>query len=184
VPLTHASFFTIPADFADTVALTELTPSSIRGAFGSDTAEVGVLKEVVLTLPNRPALSAAEILGALDPQTFTPAVTDNLSPDITLFAYVNAQGTWLGFVAEAKSAAALATLAGQVSALESSPSIGNFFFSNPGSPNAWKSGQTSGVPNRYTSFSAPGVALNYGWKDSKLVLSTSYQGFQEALRRL
>lgn len=53
-----------------------------------------------------------------------------------------------------------------------------------GEPKTWKSGQTDGVINRYLTFENPGFALNYGWLNDKLIISTSYESFKEVLRRL
>lgn len=52
-----------------------------------------------------------------------------------------------------------------------------------GEPKTWKTGQTSGVPNRYLSFTNPGFAINYGWINDTVILTSSYEGFKEAIRR-
>lgn len=53
-----------------------------------------------------------------------------------------------------------------------------------GEPKIWKNGQTDGVSNRYLTFANPGFALNYGWFEDKVIITTSYNAFREALRRL
>lgn len=66
---------------------------------------------------------------------------------------------------------------------EASTSWTGAFTQDPGAAGSWKSGSTSGVTNRYLTF-GNGSALNYGWSGRTLIISTSYNGFKDALSKL
>lgn len=54
-----------------------------------------------------------------------------------------------------------------------------------GAPIGWKSGQTGSITNRYLTFeNTPNIAINYGWVNDKLIITSSYNAFKEAIRRL
>ncbi|MEK9194409.1 MAG: hypothetical protein AAB884_01215, partial [Patescibacteria group bacterium] len=110
--------------------------------------------------------------------------------DFTFFTYANNQGTWPGFVAKLNNTNLfgdinLAEVQKEISShFEQSTSLTNLFLVDPGKPGSWQSGNVSGVANRYLSFSQSGASLNYGWIGNVLVISASYDGFKEVVRRL
>ncbi len=56
--------------------------------------------------------------------------------------------------------------------------------SGAGEPQTWKTGQTGSLSNRYLLFSNPGFAINYGWVNDKVIITTSYNSFKEAVKRI
>ena len=102
----------------------------------------------------------------------------------TFFTYTNDKGVWLGFVGKAKSDSTLSDLKTSVAKIEKSAGLTNMFLSDAGTATTWKGGTTEGVSNRYLTYSLAGAGLNYGWLNDTLVVSASYQGFQEALKHL
>ncbi len=102
------------------------------------------------------------------------------------FIYTDAQGNkMLGIVAVANPSASLAAIkSGFAQAFEANQNLKNIFANDPGAQNAWKSGETNGIANRYITFANPGFSVNYGWVGSTLVISSSYDGFKAILGHL
>jgi len=70
---------------------------------------------------------------------------------------------------------------------ESSNSLESFFLDDPGAPDAsgFQDGMAvDGSTSRWMAFSNEGVSLNYAWKGDFLVISTSFDGFKEAIAKL
>jgi hypothetical protein len=183
-PTLHASLFTTPADMTENTALPEMSPAAVATALGFDTAEVPIFREIIFQDQSGTPRPPTGVLTALDPETFTPEVLALLNSDATFFTYTDAAGTWFGAVVSAATGVALPDLRTAMQRIETSVTLKNFFLSDPGTPGTWKSGATEGVGNRYVAFSKPGFALNYAWKGSQFVISSSYEGFKEALRRV
>jgi hypothetical protein len=179
----HKSLFKIPADATLELDVNTVELSSLRQAFDQSPAPVAVLKELVLK-ENNVFVKTAQLMALLLPSVFTSDVTSAFESDATIFEYQNDKGVWPGFVFKLNAQSDPASIKSKVAALESSQDIANFYLKNPGTAGAWKTGQTGNVQNRYTIFAGTGYALNYGWLGDKLIISTSYDGFKEALRRL
>lgn len=180
--ITHISFFKTAADTVQTPTLATLEPGGLGILFS--TAAVPTLTEVIFRGSDGNVLSFSQIVSMLAPTTFTADVTKSFEDDATFFTYANGKGTWLGIIAKAKPDAALGTLETNVAKIEQSSEVNNFFLTNPGTPGVWKDGTTSGVTSRYITFSLAGAGFNYGWSGNFLVVSGSYDGFKEALKRL
>lgn len=185
-PLTtpsHVSLFKKAADASSEVNLAALDLTSLKQAWGSETAEVPVLKELVVK-ENEALVGSADLLKILLPTLFGEG-PNLFEDDFSLFVYVKANGTWPGFILKKKSDAESAQITSRLTALEATNEIVNLYVSDPGTPSGvWKNGSTSGISNRYTTFSKAGYALNYGWVGDLLVFSASYDGFKEAVKRL
>lgn len=181
----HFSLFKIPAD--SVVATNGVTSniSSLKQALNLGDSGTPNLREITIR-ESGGTVSSARLLTLLAPGTFQRNLTNLLDPDPTVFAYVKSDGSWPGFVFKlAAGVSASETQSSLATALEGSSELSNFYLNDPGTPSgAWKSGVTSGVSNRYVSFSKAGFALNYGWVNGYLLISTSYDGFKEAVRRL
>ncbi len=180
----HASLFVSAADASSDATLSELNVSAYKGSLEFTTAEVSVLNEQVFKDSEGVLINFTNLAGALLPGIFTENLSQSFESDFTFFTYTDSKGTWPGFIAKLGSDAVLADVQTQVAGLETSENLANLYLTDPGSQTSWKSGTVEGVSNRYLSFSLDGASLNYGWQDNLLVVSTSFSGFQETLKRL
>jgi len=182
--LEHKSLLTSAADVSTEVTLGTISVAAMRSEMEFSTAQVPILKEIVFKNADGEILTSAQILGEVLADVFTSALAPNFEADFTLLTYANDKGTWPVYVLKAGADATLAEVKTAVSKLESSANRGNLFVTDPGTASAWKSGTTEGVANRYSTYSLAGASLNYGWTGNILVISASYPGFQEVLKRL
>ena len=111
-------------------------------------------------------------------------LSNSFNPLFTFFTYTNDKGTWPGYIVSLRSNAVSDIKDRVKSSLEASTNIKNLYLTDPGTAVVWKSGSAEGVATRYSTYSLAGAGLNYGWLNDTLVVSTSYAGFQEALKRL
>lgn len=104
----------------------------------------------------------------------------------TGFVYADANGRWLGFAAQLNSSADLASVSATFSqAFESVSDYSSLFAGAPGAAKTWKASQVAGTTNhRFLTFANSGFAIDYGWVGNKLVISTSFDGFKEIIKRL
>lgn len=181
--LTHISFFKTAADATEDVSLVNLTFPSLKSLISFETADVPLFKELVGRNAAGTILSFGQFVGTLFPSIFSPEVVSQFEPDFTLFSLTNDKGTWLGFVAKKKPNAS-SQLTEPITALETAPTLSDFFLKPPGTMQTWKTGKAGTVDTRYATFALPGAALNYGWHADHLIVSASYDGIKEALRRL
>lgn len=184
--LTHTSLLKTPADVMADVLLLTTDLSGLQGAFKFETTDVPILKEAVLKNADGKSISFAQFLKIVTPSLALDDTTNLFAPDATYLTYTNSKGTWFAFIANLADSASLDTAKTKISGIEKTSEIVRFFLQDPGTPGTWKSGQTAGVDgNRYLTFSTPGAALDYGWINNKtLVISASYDGFKEILKRL
>lgn len=190
-PTAHLSLFTTPADLTEPIALTSVTVGSLAPFVAFDTAEVPILKEFDISVPGptedstRPTLSLKEFLAVTGLSVFDEEVLRSFGNDVTVFSYTDTKGTWLGFGVRAADGIALAALRAKLTAaLESNGALNSLFLTDPGSAGPWRSGSTNGVENRYQTFTLPGAALNYGWTNRTLIVTTSYDAFRAVLARM
>ncbi len=182
--LEHKSLLTTAADVSTNITLGTVSVAAMRSEIEFSTAQVPILKEIVFKNADGEVLSVGGIMGLLLPDVFGAAVVSNFESDFTLLTYTNDKGTWPVVILKLKSGASLAEAKTAVSKIESSANLANLFVTDPGTAAAWKSGTTEGVSNRYSTYSLAGAGLNYGWLNNTLVVSASYPGFQEVLKRL
>ena len=95
-------------------------------------------------------------------------------------------GRWLGFAAQLNSSADLTSISTAFSqAFESVSDYSSLFAGAPGAAKIWKASQVTGTTNhRFLTFANSGFAIDYGWVGNKLVISTSFDGFKEIIKRL
>jgi hypothetical protein len=182
--LIHSSLFKSAADATADVTLSDLGVSAYRTSVEFTTVEVPVLNEVVFKKSDGEVASFSDVLGFLLPGLFSADLNQSFEADFTFFTYADSKGTWPGFVVNLKNGVTSADVQTGVAGLESSENIANLFLTSPGNQSSWKSGTVEGVSNRYLAFGLSGASLNYGWLGDSLVVSTSFPGFQEALKRL
>ncbi|KKU93810.1 MAG: hypothetical protein UY26_C0004G0023 [Candidatus Jorgensenbacteria bacterium GW2011_GWA1_48_13] len=182
--LEHKSLFKTAADVSTNITLGIVSISSIKGQLEFSTAQVPILKEIIFKNSDGEILSASGVMGAFLPDVFSATVSADFENDLTLATYTNDKGTWPVIVLKLRSGSSLTEAKTTVQKIETSANLPNFFITDPGTASAWKNGTTEGVSNRYRTFSLSGAGLNYGWTGDTLVISSSYAGFQEALKRL
>ena len=101
------------------------------------------------------------------------------------FVYTDASGKrWLGFVSQLADNTNLQEKITNFQPFLENFSFNNLFAGDPGTSGTWKTSQISGATDhRFLNFSG-GFSVDYGWVGDKLVISTSFDGFKEAVRRL
>lgn len=107
----------------------------------------------------------------------------HFSPDPTIFAYREGGDFWPGYVLTLNPNENWLFLKSEVSKLEVSPKILNFFLNSPEGHGEFYDGTVGDQPVRITDFTSGGRFI-YGWVRGYLVFSTSYAGFTEAVARL
>lgn len=186
----HQSFFVIAAEKTETLGVTPTdTALSLRAALdgmGKDTVATGTMKEALVSNGSGSPESFARVITLLLPELDQGTLTSLFRGDFTLALYFDARGAWPVYVAQLKPEVNLLDAQTALAGFEGSPNLANLYPTDPGvkSAEGWKDGSVNGKPTRYLPFSAPGASLNYGWLDNFLVISTSYDGMKDALRRL
>ncbi len=184
----HASLFTTPADsqFETSVITTGATLTNIT----LNTTVAPAISEIVYKDSTGNLMKFSDILkGAVGLDISANPILGTVFNDLTAtgLIYLDSNNAkWLGFAAQLASGAdAAAVSAAFKQAFESVNEHNALFSSAPGTAQAWKDGQITGVTgNRYLLFSNSGFAIDYGWVGNKLVIMASYEGFKEAVRRL
>jgi len=127
----------------------------------------------------------AEGLGA---KLFTPDFwQNNFQPDFTFFVYRDKSGAWPGYVLKLQPSASVLVLQGSLLGMEpATSSLANLFLSAAGTPvGGFADAQIANQLVRSLSYSEPGANLVYGLVFNQyLILSTSLDGYKQALSRL
>ncbi|MDO8557143.1 MAG: hypothetical protein Q7R98_01630 [Candidatus Jorgensenbacteria bacterium] len=186
---THSSLFNIAADATTEAQLRQLTPDTLKTAIQFSTAEVPILKEIVIRTGEPDGGGTIEPFNRLAqmfaPLTFNPEIVKSFESDFTFFIYTDKTGSWPGIIAKPKADATIATLKTSVQNIETSGEAKGFYLSDPGTTTGWKDGKINSLVTRYASFSQTGASFNYAWlPNNSLLMSTSYTGMKEAVNRL
>lgn len=182
--ISHVSLFKTSPDTTSDLSITNLTFDSLKSVLAFETADVPIFKEIVGTTAENELFTFDAFAPTFAPATFNGNILTAFGSDFTLFSYTDSKGTWLGFIAQVKHDASLSTLQNALKGIETDPAISKLFLKSPGTAQTWKSGKVGIVDTRYAAYTLPGAALNYGWFGNYLIVSASYEGFKEALRRL
>lgn len=181
--ITHASLFKIPADQSNVLSVSVALGANIFKNSIENETSAPALRELLLQKEGGAVFETPDLLGALFP-SLSPSFSSLFEKDPTVFLYINQSGAYPGIVLKAKSGASLEDVKVSVAQIESSSDITNIFLTNPGANSgAWKAGVASGIQTRYVVL-GNGLAFNYGWIGNVLLVSASYDGFKEAVRRL
>lgn len=131
-------------------------------------------------------LAAHEVL-ALSDSEMLPAefMLEKFNPDPTFFVYRDANGDfWPGIIMALKPSENWLFLRDEISRLEQSSRVENFFLKYPGPRSGrFVDAVLSDQPARKLSF-ATGADFLYGWFRGNLILSASEEGLKEVLGRL
>jgi len=142
-------------------------------------------------LPKLPVGSVIEILGPYSklseilPESLKTAFSET---EYTSFVYMDKNDTSAGgSIFKLKSGADLAAAKQAWMDMAENPQFYLTTFlsaSGGGEPKTWQNGQANGVASRYLTFTNPIFAINYGWLGDKVIMTTSYNAFKEAVRRV
>jgi flagellar basal body-associated protein FliL len=128
---------------------------------------------------------ASEVFAAADTAVLDPQyVSAHFNPDITVFAYKDANGLWPGYIVQLKFSDNWLYLKDEVAKLETKQAqIDNFFLSPHGAPDA-KGFQDDSNGFRKLAYSSPGAVFVYVWLRGYLIFGTSIDGMNQAISRL
>ncbi len=180
----HQTLFASPADSTVEKVVSTVSLDSVKNALKISSTEVPLFREIVLTDEDENIIQADELLGVFGPEVFTE-VKDKFQADPTVYTYTDDSGTWMGMILQAKSSANLDDVKSKVSVIEDSvATVKNFFLNEVGAETSWKDGGVGDVTSRYLSLGSGNASFNYGWSGDKLIISTSYQSFKEAVNKM
>ncbi len=183
---THVSPFKTPLDA--TMNSTSVLLGAELGSVSIPTSKNPGLTEIVYQDASGNFIPFGDIMHTIFGADFATGALQNafIATSTSGFISTDAQGNKaLGVVAVANPSASLAAVKSAFAqALEANQNLKNIFATDPGAQNAWKSGQTSGVSNRYITFVNSSSSINYGWVGNTLVIGSSYDGFKAILSHL
>ncbi len=186
--LTHNSYFDTPVDVSTEVNVSSLSLNNLNAALDQVAAskadgDAGKTTEFQVTqgLIGSP-VTTDEFLAVLlpDVQFVVP-----MEEDFTGFMYDTGTEVRAGYIfaldAETTDLDAAQTVFKDT--FESSTSLANLFLNDPGTPSTeFKDGAAvDGVKTRWLSYSNSKTSIDYGWKGSFVVISTSFDGFKEVV---
>ena len=182
-PIPHNSFFLTPAPERSQIRLNNLLTLTITNAFQGLSANSGLnpgmVQEVEILDDQGSQIPASSYLVAFLPALSGSEVANWLEDDFTAFLYYDSSGVWPGYVFKVKNAVNLDEARINFNVIESAD-LTKFYLAPPGSFGIFKDGQINGKITRYAASSQPGAALNYGFVNGYLIISTSYDGLKTA----
>lgn len=188
--LTHASFFSVPANQTETLTIAAITAEAIKEALTTSAAQAlatSSIKEITFKTADG-LVTAPEFLSAALPVFTAQEIETNFEDDFTAYLYYDQNGVWPGFIFRLKDTAILFEAQALVEKIETAAvtALKNIYVADPGKASAetFRNGQLKGKATKYLPFELPGASLNYGIIGNYFMLSTSYAGIQEAANRL
>ncbi len=188
-PLVHQSYFIVPPASIAGMNLNNLNLAEVDTALNTAAAgmELQTIREITFTVAETAVPETADFLSLAFPGLDKEFLESSFERDFTVFLYRDSNGSWPGYVFRLNSDSTVSQTTPIISSIESSTNIPNIYLTDLGSPSSaefkdgLKIGETSA---RYLSFNTPGASFNYGWFDNHLIVSTSFNGFREALKLL
>ncbi len=189
VSIAHESFFRQPADQTLAFDIAVSSPQNFAPALGialSRGSANAAFSEILLRDANGNSPSWTRFLDMIASRLLPDQIwQDNFEPDFTAFAYKDKTGQWPGYILKLKEGKSQLVLGSQVLALENASSgLLTLFLSPPGNIAAsFYDLQFAGQPARILAYR--NATFIYGWAYGKyLILSTSMEGYREAVARL
>jgi len=179
----HISLFKTPADFSSEITLAAETITAVKDALKGATVEVPVFKETVFKSVDGKILGQSKLIPLFLPSFITASSSPLFDEDFTLFTYTDQKGVWPGIILNAKIET-LASAQEEAKKIEANLDWRSLFIVDPGKEQTWKDGKVGTTAARYISFATKGNALSYTWFNNTLLISTSYQGAQDAAKKL
>ena len=187
-PVAYVSLFSAPV-LQEEKNISVLTPENITEALlaAANATPVNSLKEVVLRGENQSLVGLSEFIPVLLPELKSEKIAEFFEENLTAVVFSDLNGFWPGYVAKLKPSAAIDQAQTFIKQnLESSLNLKNIFLEEPGAAVAFKDGLVGSpiINTRYATFSKSGAAFNYGWANNNLIISASYTGLLEILKKL
>lgn len=182
---THASFFVTPVP-QETISLSVVNASDIKSSLASlaSSIEAGNFKEAVFQKPGNVLIKASEILPLLINGLTAQDFTDNFEDDFTSFVWVDNNGAWPGYILKVKQNIPLLQAQTRLAKIESA-NFANTFLAEPGPiTKTFQNGKAKDLDTRYQTYTKAGAAINYGWLNDYLIISTSYNGLLQVVDSL
>lgn len=183
----HTSLFTSGAIGAEVqVVVDEVSLTGMQASLDMAAANIlaagSTLTEFYMTTGETgQPVTSEELFGVMLPDLI---LATPLEDDFTGFYYSDGANVWSGYVFALDSMTEDKDLIKNILSedLEASSSLANLFLEDPGAPStsAFSDGSAVGelTDIRYLSYTTEGASLNYGWKEDRLIISTSYAGFK------
>lgn len=152
----------------------------------SETQEPQALIEFIARREGGQHLSLSEFFEYSSNHVFTSDfIEQNFNRDFTFFVYKDKNGFWPGFIVQLKKGKNWVVVKPEVSRIEKSENLGDFFISPPGDQiGDFKDILISGQVARISKYSKPSANLVYGWFHDYIVISASDEGLRAAIERL
>ncbi|MEK9173210.1 MAG: hypothetical protein AAB594_01375 [Patescibacteria group bacterium] len=149
-------------------------------------SEVETLVEFIARREGGQHLSLAEFFEYSGNNVFTSEFMEqNFNQDFTFFTYKDKNGFWPGLVIQLKKGKNWVVVKPEVSKMEKSENLGDFFITLPGDRvGDFKDVLISSQSARILKYSKPSANLIYGWFHNYIVISTSDEGLRAAIERL
>jgi len=184
----YISLLNTPSTSTEEEIIGQLTVEGIKNALltATSTMAIGDFKEVVLRNADQTLVGLSNFITALLPEIKTEDITGNFNDNFTAVLFKDKNGVWPGYIAQLKPTATLIQVKFLIKEELELSALKNLFLTDPGTAAVFKDGLAGNptINTRYAIFSTPGTALNYGWVNDKLVISSSYAGLLEILKRL
>lgn len=186
----YVSLLKTPNVLQEEKIISALNLDNIKNALvaSASTTPANNLKEVILRNPDQSLVAFSKFIPILLPEIKSEDIAAIFQESFTTMVFVDQNGAWPGYVAQLNSSSTLiAAQAAMKQSLESSSNLINIFLENISSIVAvFKDGKAGNptINTRYLVFPKTGTAINYGWVNDKLVISTSYAGLSEILKNL
>jgi len=170
--------------------ITTLSMENINKALtaAASTIPTDTLKEIVLRNTDNSLISSFKITSVLFPELGTEDISGIFEENFAAVVFVDKNGAWPAYVFQLKPDANAEQAQTLIkNKLESSANLKNIFLQESGrAATSFKDGQAGdpSIKTRYLTFSNPLTALNYGWVENKLVITTNYPSLLEVLKDL
>jgi len=186
----YVSLLKIPSVFQEEKIIPSLILDDIKNNLigAASTIPANTLKEVILRNQDQTLVSFPQFISVIIPELTSEITSAIFQQNLTVVIFSDENGIWSGHIAQLNPAADIAAAQNTIKQiLESSASLTNIFLTETSSTVAvFKDGKAGDpeINTRYLVFPKTGAAVNYGWVGDKLVISASYSGFSEILKKL
>ncbi len=186
----YVSLLKTPSVLQEEQIISALTLDNIKDVLiaAASTTPANNLKEAILRNPDQSLVAFSKFIPVLLPEIKSEDIAAIFQENFTAMVFVDQNGVWPGYVVQLTSISTLiAAHSAMKQNLKSSSNLINIFLEKTSSNVAvFKDGKAGNptINTRYLVFPKTGAAINYGWVNDKLVISTSYAGLSEILKNL
>ncbi len=186
----YVSLLKTPSTLQEEKIVSTLILDNIKNVLvaAASTTPANNLKEVILRNPDQSLIAFSKFIPILLPEIKSEDIAAIFQENFTAMVFVDQNGVWPGYIAQLNSSSTLIAAQATIKQnLESSANLTNIFLKDASSTVAvFKDGKAGNpsINTRYLIFPKTGAAINYGWVGDKLVISASYAGLSEILKKL